>query len=111
MIICSFLLISCGNTEGEITINGHSLADFKIVIPEEADLITEYAAENLALLVKEKTNIDLSIIRDSEEENECEILIGNTNRAMSAKFNGALAEGEYILFGKGSKIVCQGNGI
>ena len=111
MVICSFLLISCGNTEGEITINGHSLADFKIVIPEEADLITEYAAENLALLVKEKTNVDLSIIRDSEEENECEILIGNTNRAMSAKFNGELADGEYLLFGKGSKIVCQGSGI
>lgn len=111
MVICSFLLISCGNTEGEITINGHSLEDFKIVIPEEADLITEYAAENLALLVKEKTNIDLSIIRDNEEESKCEILIGNTNRAMSSKFEGELADGEYLLFAKGGKIVCQGSGI
>lgn len=111
MVICSFLLISCGNTEGEITINGHSLKDFKIVIPEEADIITEYAAENLALLVKEKTNIDLSIIRDNEEESKCEILIGNTNRAISSKFEGELSDGEYILFAKGGKIVCQGSGI
>ena len=111
MVICSFLLISCGNTEGEITINGHSLKDFKIVIPEEADLITEYAAENLALLVKEKTDIDLAVIRDSEEEADCEILIGNTNRAISSKFEGELADGEYLLFAKGGKIVCQGSGV
>ena len=110
MLSSAIVLIGCGSEDG-ISINGHSLTDFKVVIPSECDKTTEYAAKNLVLLLKEKTGVELTIITDSEEETECEILVGETNRDLSKDATLELKDKEYLLLAKGSKIVVKGAGI
>lgn len=86
------------------------LSDYRVVIPKDADAITKYASENFVSLVEERLDIDLTVVDDTAEETELEILIGETNRDES-DFESVLADGEYYLFVDESKIVMQGYGI
>ncbi len=104
MILSSLSLFSC------VKDNEIDLGDYFIVIPSGADATTTYSAECLSSLAKEKTGEELKIVTDSESERECEILIGETNRTAS-KTSAILADGQYLLFKSGDKIVMKGYGI
>ena len=100
IIILALVLFSCGNAE---------IDDFQIVIPENADLSTKYAAENLATMLSECGN-GVEIVTDSTREARFEILIGDTNREES-KTESELSDGQYLIFAKNKKIVIKGYGI
>ncbi|MBE6624625.1 MAG: alkaline phosphatase [Ruminococcaceae bacterium] len=100
IIILALVLFSCGNAE---------IDDFQIVIPENADLSTKYAAENLASMLSERGD-GVEIVTDSAREAKFEILIGDTNREES-KTVSELSNGQYLLFARDSKIVIKGYGI
>ena len=100
IIILALVLFSCGNAE---------IDDFQIVIPENADLSTKYAAENLASMLSERGD-GVEIVTDSTREAKFEILIGDTNREES-KTVSELSNGQYLLFARDSKIVIKGYGI
>lgn len=100
IIILALVLFSCGNAE---------IDDFQIVIPENADLSTKYAAENLATMLSERGN-GVEIVTDSTREARFEILIGDTNREES-KTESELSDGQYLIFAKNKKIVIKGYGI
>ena len=102
IVILSLALFSCGNKI--------DLEDYKIVIPENADISTKYASEIFADLVEEKSGIRLEIVTDEAEEAKCEILIGETNRKESK--TDTVPEGnEYYLFKRNNKIVMKASGI
>lgn len=94
-----------------IKLNGENIANYRVVVPKNADLLTKYAAENfvnsLAIVCGER----LAIVEDSESEIECEILIGKTNRAASKAVESvSCPDGSYILCRSGKKYVSTGNG-
>ena len=70
----------------------------------------KYAAQNLALLIEEKTGATLSIVGDNTASADKEILIGNTNREES-QVTVELGSMQYLLFMENEKIVMQGSGI
>ena len=86
------------------------LSSYSVVIPENADTLTKYASENFVSLVKDKLDIELTVVNDTSAEVECEILIGETNRQSSISPL-ELQNGQYLLFKSEKKIVMQGYGI
>ncbi len=94
----------------KVEINGVSIRDYTVVIPEKADLSTKYAAANLSDFLLANAGFELTVSTDKEAETEYEILIGDTNRAASSVTVSAdVAKSEYIFYKSGSKIVCQGD--
>ena len=100
LLLCIFIFASCGV----------DLEDYQIVIPENATLTEQYAAENLSNLLNEKFGVALKTVKDTEKEQKNEILIGETNRDES-KTNTSLDKMQFLLFKEGSKIVIKGDGI
>lgn len=94
-----------------LTIYDVSIAEYDIVIPETADIFTEYAAELLADYIKDKSGITLDVIDDTAEPTAYEILIGATNREESIEAAEAcsLAADEYLLKADGYKVVMLGD--
>ena len=91
-----------------VEVNGVNLRDYTIVIPEKADLFTQYAALNLSNYVQANAGYALTITTDKTAATEYEILIGATNRSES-KESVTLAKDQYALFTKNNKIVCLGD--
>lgn len=86
------------------------ISQYRIVIPENADISTKYASENLANELEDRLGIRPSIVSDKEPEIECEILIGETNRDAS-KTTTSLGKNEFLLFKSDEKLVLKGEGI
>ena len=94
-----------------VKLEGTDLFEYKIVIPEKADLSTTYAAANLARYLEEAYGRTLPIVTDKEAETELEILIGKTNRAASTRaYAECKDEHKYVLYKNGKQIVTAGLG-
>ena len=93
-----------------VTFGDVDLSEFGVVYPEDADLLTEYAALNLVDYIEINMGITLDVYDDSEDAREHEFLVGETNRPESdvAVFFG---DSEYLLMQNEGKIVMQGEGI
>ena len=93
---------------GNISINGVSLKDYKIVYPKNADLITYYTAVVIADYMYDNAGIKLEVIDDSKAESQYELLVGDTNRAAS-NIGIDLPADRYSLSVSGDKVVLQGD--
>lgn len=91
-----------------ISIDGVSISEYTVVVPEKCDLYTTFAAENLNDYLCANAGFMLKTASDKAEATEYEILIGNTNRPES-KVTASIGDGEYILYKADKKIVCLGN--
>ena len=87
-VICALALLGCTQKI--------ELSEYVIVIPENADISTKYASENLALLLEQKTGVAITVVTDAEPEREREILLGETSREFS-KTEKSLSEREYTI--------------
>lgn len=94
----------------KVMIDGVSIENYKIIIPDNADVLTQYAAENLSDYFANNGVGALTVSKDTVEETEYEILIGDTNRSES-NVSVSTGEGEYILYKSKNKIVCRGDDI
>ncbi len=93
-----------------VNIDGVNIRDYNIVIPENADLSTAAAAEQLSEWFRVNAGYPLGIITDSVPETEYEILIGNTNRAASkSDLKPDYTKLEYVLYKSGNKVVALGD--
>ena len=106
LLFCLAVFTACDETE----VKPMKLSEYVVVIPKDATTTVRYAAENLVLLIEEKTGIVLPIVDDSTAESSKEILIGETNRQES-QITAELGAQQYTLFMKNEKIVMQGSGI
>ncbi len=95
-----FVLASCGG----------NLSEYQIVIPENATLTEQYAAENLSAIIEDYYDVTLKVVKDTEKEQKNEILIGETNRDES-KTDTSLGKMQFLLFKTKDKIVIKGDGI
>jgi len=94
-----------------VKLNGENIDNYRVVIPDGADLLTQYAADNFVNKLATVCGRRLEIVKDTEAETECEILIGKTNRAASKAVEGvSCPDGSYILCRSGKKYVSTGNG-
>ncbi len=94
----------------KVEINGVSIRDYTVVIPENADLSTLYAAANLSDFFLTNAGFEMTITSDKEAETDYEILIGDTNRSASTvSVSPDFKKSEYVLCKTGNKIVCQGD--
>lgn len=107
IILATLCLFSCN----EVTLSEEiRLEEYRVVIPENADTITKYCADNFILTIKEKYKLDLPLTTDADTPLQKEILIGKTNREES-QTSKTPREKQYQLFIRNDKIVIQGNSI
>ena len=106
----NFLELPYADEAGELSICGVSIEEYVIVIPEVCDLYTLYAAMNLSEHLQKYGDIDLDIVTDDVAEATYELVIGNTNRAGSARAAAVeLAADEYILMMDDESVIMWGN--
>lgn len=99
---------------GSISVAGTPISQFKIVYPQSADSMTENAALNLQDFLLYNAGIEVKAVTDKEAEGEYELLVGNTNRALSATAAGiSKAADEFVLLASADskKIAMVGDGI
>ena len=95
---------------GMVSVNGVNITEYRIVIPDGCGLYTSSAAECLSDYFYYNSGISLEIAKDTEAEQQYEILVGSTNRAESkSALSVTLGGDQYILAYTNSKIVLTGN--
>lgn len=90
-----------------ISINGVSLREYRVVYPKKCDLITYYTAEILSDYIYTNAGYRLEVTDDTSAETEYELLVGGTNRAASS-IGIELSSDQYSLSISGGKVVMQG---
>ncbi len=93
---------------GNISINGVSLKDYKIVYPKKCDLITYYTAVVISDYIFNNAGYKLEVIDDTKAETAYELLVGDTNRAASS-IGIDLSADQYSLSISEGKVVMQGD--
>ncbi len=102
----------------DLKVNGNHFKSYQVVIPENAAMREELAAEMLVRRIKQLTGVELPIVTSAVgETNGCEFLIGDTGREASDKFygengyylTGSHAIGEYTMAIDGKKVVFAAN--
>ncbi|MBQ4141457.1 MAG: alkaline phosphatase [Clostridia bacterium] len=93
---------------GNISINGVSLREYKIVRPKKCDLITYYTAEVISDYIFNNAGYKLEVIDDSKAETAYELLVGDTNRSAS-NIGISLSADQYSLSISEGKVVMQGD--
>ena len=109
-------LVSCGPTssdsseaKGKNTINGEKLTDYSIVYSDEDLDYSKRAAEYIQSQILARTNIELSVVEDSEEAvSENEIVVGNTDRAISKKLDAKTEGLEFAILAEGGDVALEG---
>lgn len=90
-------------------INQVSIESYSIVVSENCDKMTYYAAQILTEYVYQEKGIVIPIYFDSNPETQYEILIGDTNREESDYINpNEIPDGNYLLTAANDKILIYG---
>ena len=105
-------LVSCdfgSGAKGKNTINGEKLTDYSIVYSDEDLDYSKRAAEYIQSQILARTNIELSVIEDSEEAiSKNEIVVGNTDRAISKKLDAKTEGLEFAILAEGGDVALEG---
>lgn len=100
-------LISCDITFGGGSINGVSLKDYSIVYSENDYDYAKRAAEYIQTEILERTKVVLPLVTDETEVKAHEIVVGNTNRAISTKLNAETEGLEFAILADGGHIALE----
>lgn len=73
--------ITAGNYPAELSVAGHPIADYCVVIPAGSDRYTQYAAELFCEAVREACGVSLQVVDDSAPAAPYEIRLGKTVRS------------------------------
>ncbi len=103
-----FDVVSYAYPMGNISINGVSLREYKIVYPKKSDLITYYTAVVISDYIYTNAGYKLEVIDDTKAETQYELLVGDTNRAAS-NIGIDLPADRYSLSISNGKVVMQGD--
>lgn len=89
IVLCSIVIIAIFSAcKSEITIVDNNSTNYKIVIPENANDVEKYSAEELQKYIKEISGTELKIVKDNTSESDDEILIGRNNRIKNLNIKG-----------------------
>lgn len=73
--------LTAGNYPAEISVAGHPIAEYCVVIPAESDRYTAYAAQLFCEAVRKACGISLAVAEDSAPAAPYEIRLGKTARS------------------------------
>ena len=108
---CLLLLAGCGEKEEvpaeKYILCSAGISKYSIVIPEEASECEKYAAGMLSEEIRNLTGRKLKTYADSDDETDCEILVGMTSR--KAERDAQIPEnGKYLVYSAGKKVILLG---
>ena len=93
----------------KININGNNIAEYKIVIANDASEKVVEAAELFMSYIYDMTDIELPIVTDTEPASDREIRIGLSNRAGTDAFDGNYgSDGYTAAFENNSLVITSG---
>ena len=93
VIVLIFLLAGC---KSKLMINGHS--GYQIVIPDQADTLEVFAAEQLRHYLSEMSKTEIPVINENSFTGDNAIYIGKTNFAKSLAVDFGQLEGDGYAF-------------
>ena len=90
--------------------NGEEIEKYTIVVADNANKATQYAATILQARLRQVIGVDVAVVTDATAETELEILLGNTNRTACLGIDfAALGEESYRVKTVGNDLVIAGN--
>lgn len=92
----------------ELTVNGVSLSEYRVVIPALCSTAEKKAAEKLAAFLSDKTGYLLDVVKDNTAETGREILVGKTNRQASKSLLDSMRYHDSAMKVDGEKLVLLG---
>lgn len=92
----------------DITLNGVSVRDFRIVYPEN-DTAAQTAAKDVQATIGKSCGYVPEIVPDSKTETTYEILVGNTARSTEVTNSAGLKQGQYLMLAKDCNIYFIGS--
>lgn len=108
----AILFTACDDTPKLLAppiINGVALADFTIVYDESALDYNKRAAEFIAAKAEELYGVKLSIVDDETPAAANEIVVGETNRPISASLDAETEGVEFSILANGGSIALEGD--
>lgn len=109
---CAVLLLAlllCAGCGSRTTLNGHDLSEYTIVYSAEAPDYCQRAAEYIQAQVLARTGIELPVCRVSSAAYEHEIVVGETNRAISNALDAETENVEFAILADGDHIAMEGD--
>ena len=91
---------------GELTLNGKKLSDYRFVVSNEALVVYYKEIQNFCDIYEDAKGTRITIVDDTTEPQENEIIVGPTKRSESIKDLGA---SQYKLEMMGSKLLIDGS--
>ena len=88
-------------------LNGVNLEEYSIVYSADAPDYNKRAAEYIAEQIEARANLKLTVSTDDAAEQKYEIVVGETNRAISAELNAEAEPLEFAIFEKDGKIALE----
>lgn len=113
LLILSFVmsLVSCdvfSSLTTKSSINGVKLNKYSIVYSEEDYDYSRRAAEYIQTQIQERTGIEISLVEDSDEPvSEYEIVVGNTERAISKRLDADTEGFEFAILAEEKQIALE----
>ena len=109
LVSCDFISSLLPEVEGSNTLNGEKLTGYSIVYSDEDLDYSKRAAEYIQSEILARTNIELTLVEDSAVAvSENEIVVGNTNRDISAKLNAKTEGLQFAILADGGDIALEG---
>ena len=91
------LLMGCGPKKNEKSLNGVDIAQYTIVYSQEAPDYCQRAAEYIQAKILERTGVELPIQEASSGTYAHEILVGDTDRALSKELDAKSRKMEFYF--------------
>lgn len=102
-------LSSCVSYPDAPVINGASLEDYVIIYDEDSLDYNKRAAEHIQSVAKQRYGIDLPILDDGSAQSSCEIVVGETSRAISSALEAQTEGLEFAILAQGTSIALEGD--
>ncbi len=109
-------LISCTSSKDETPVpqtdkvlNGVDLKDYTIVYSEEAPDYNLRAAQYIQKTIEERTGVRLEVVEDSASSSPYEIVVGETERAISASLNADTEHMQFAFLAENGRIAMEGD--
>ena len=110
LILLSMLISLFSCTPVNTSVNGVKVDKYSIVYSDEDLDYSKRAAEYIQAKIYERTNVKIKIVEDSEKPaTDYEIVVGNTDRAISAKLDEACEGLEFAIMADGNSIALEGD--
>ena len=108
ILVIAFPLVSC-TKKHKAYINDVRIQDYIIVYSDEDSDYSKRAAEYIGTKIEEKTGHKISIVEDDAAKAEHEIVVGETNRAISKKLDADTEGLEFAILADGGSIALEGD--